>query len=132
MAPTHFRPLALLSFLLLAVTACASLGPASGSAVPPTSEPRSGGILRIGQNAADLGTLDPHFSSGTQDRALVDMVFNGLLRFKPGDATVFEPDLATALPEQRIDAAGKQVWEFNLRGGVLCQPLDGVPSSELT
>ena len=76
--------------------------------------------------------LDPHYASGTQDRALVDMVFNGLLRFKPGDATAFEPDLATALPAPITDADGKQVWTFFLRKGVMCHPSDGVPAYELT
>ena len=98
----------------------------------PKADQRSGGILRIGQNAADLGSLDPHFGSGTQDRALVDMVFNGLLRFKPGDATAFEPDLAQTLPGPTTDANGKQTWTFFLRKGVMCQPLDGVPAYELT
>jgi peptide/nickel transport system substrate-binding protein len=92
----------------------------------------SGGVLRIGQAAADLGTLDPHFGSGTQDRALVDMVFNGLIRYKPGDATTFEPDLATSLPGPSANADGKQTWTFDLRRGVMCQPTDGVPAYELT
>jgi peptide/nickel transport system substrate-binding protein len=103
--------------------------PGAGSA---TVQPRSGGILRIGQNAADLGSLDPHFGSGTQDRALVDMVFNGLLRFKPGDATAFEADIAATLPGPITNQQGKQVWTFILRHGVMCQPTDGVPSYELT
>src|SRR4029079_13191100 len=42
--------------------------------------------LRFGVNAADLATLDPHFASGTQDRTVVDMIFNGLVRFKPGNS----------------------------------------------
>ncbi|MFN2521407.1 MAG: ABC transporter substrate-binding protein, partial [Candidatus Limnocylindria bacterium] len=92
---------------------------------------RTGGILRFGQSAADVGTLDPHFASGTQDRSLVDMVFNALIRFKPGDGTQFEPDLAESLPEPKTDA-GKQTWTFTLRKGVMCQPTDGVPAYELT
>jgi peptide/nickel transport system substrate-binding protein len=89
-------------------------------------------ILRIGQNAGDVGSLDPHFASGTQDRALVDMVFNGLLRYKPGDATAFESDLAATLPGPITNAEGKQTWTFILRHGVLCQPSEGVPPYELT
>ncbi len=73
--------------------------------------------LRIAQNAADLASLDPHYAAGTQDRALVDMVFNGLVRFKPGDSTQIEPDLATAVPEPS-DQGGKQVWTFTLRDNV--------------
>jgi peptide/nickel transport system substrate-binding protein len=119
----------------LLLAACAPTSPAvNRESVPttPTQAARSGGILRIGQAAADLGSLDPHYASGTQDRALVDMVFNGLLRFKPGDATSFEPDLAETLPGPTTGANGQQMWTFNLRKGVMCQPSDGVPAYELT
>jgi peptide/nickel transport system substrate-binding protein len=68
--------------------------------------------LRFGVNAADLLTLDPHLASGTQDRTVVDMVFNGLVRFKPGNTAELEPDLATAIPEPEM-VDGKQVWTFN-------------------
>ncbi len=93
--------------------------------------PERGGILRLGQNAADLHSLDPHFATTTSDRATVDMVFNGLVRYKPGDGSVFEPDLAESLPEPEI-VDGKQVWTFALRKGVICHPTDQVPSYELT
>lgn len=96
----------------------------------PAAE-RSGGILRMGIRAADIASLDPHFATTTQDRALVDMVFNGLIRYKPGDSSVFEPDLATSLPEPEM-VDGKQVWTFELRRGVMCHPTDDVPSYELT
>jgi hypothetical protein len=80
--------------LFLLLTACAP-------ATAPEAAP--GGTLRIGQNGqnADLGTLDPHLATEAQDRALVDMLFNGLIRYKPGDATAFEPDLAISLPTLR-------------------------------
>jgi peptide/nickel transport system substrate-binding protein len=128
---------AMFALLCLVLTACASLYPAgvggtgASATARPAAEPR-GGILRIGQNAADLGSLDPHFASGTQDRALVDMVFNGLLRYKPGDATAFEADLAATLPVPTTNAAGKQVWTFFLRKGVMCHPSDSVAAYELT
>jgi peptide/nickel transport system substrate-binding protein len=89
------------------------------------------GVLRIGQNASDVGSLDPHFATTTQDRSLVDMVFNGLVRYKPGDGSVFEPDLAQSIPTPQ-STGGKQVWTFQLRKGVMCHPTDGVPSYELT
>ena len=89
------------------------------------------GVLRLGQNASDVGSLDPHFATTTQDRSLVDMVFNGLVRYKPGDGAVFEPDLASSLPTAKLEG-GKQVWTFQLRKGVMCHPTDGVPSYELT
>lgn len=92
---------------------------------------RSAGILRIAQNASDVGSLDPHFATTTQDRSLVDMVFNGLIRYKPGDGSAFEPDLATGLPAPKM-VDGKQVWTFQLRKGVMCHPTGGVPSYQLT
>ena len=99
--------------------------------VPIPYSAHAAGILRIAQNASDVGSLDPHFATTTQDRSLVDMVFNGLVRYKPGDGSVFEPDLATSLPTQRA-VEGKQVWTFQLRRGVMCHPTTGVPSYALT
>src|SRR5918911_1484021 len=93
---------ALLGALGLLLMACSQAAPASPTqpAAPAgqAAAARSGGVLRMAQDASDLGTLDPHFASGTQDRVVVDMVFNGLLRYKPGDGRSFEPDLATSLP----------------------------------
>lgn len=78
-------------------------------------------VLRFGVNAADLATLDPHSASGTQDRTVVDMVFNGLVRYVPGNSAEMEPDLAVAIPEpETVD--GKQVWTFELRDDVMCHP----------
>ena len=136
----HSKVFGLIALVSLAL-ACSAPAPAAPGA--PTQAPvsqstaaaasagRSGGVLRFGQSAADVGTLDPHYASGTQDRALVDMVFNALIRFKPGDATQFEPDLATALPQPTTDN-GKQVWNVSLRKGVMCHVSEGVPSYELT
>jgi peptide/nickel transport system substrate-binding protein len=98
------------------------------TATPEAKEPV---FLRYADKAADLGTMDPHFAASTNDRNLVDMIFNGLVRYKPGDGSVFEPDLAEALPEPEL-VDGKQVWTFNLRRGVMCHPSDQVPSYELT
>jgi len=87
--------------------------------------------LHLGVNAADLATLDPHFASGTQDRTVVDMVFNGLVRYVPGNSAEIEPDLATAIPEpEEVD--GKQVWTFQLREGVMCHPGPDSEAYELT
>jgi len=54
-------------------------------------------ILRFGANAADLKSLDPHKATTTNDRAVADMVFNGLVRFEPGNPANLEPDLALTL-----------------------------------
>ncbi len=90
-----------------------------GSAVAQDEGDRP--VLRFGVNAADLATLDPHFASGTQDRTVVDMVFNALVRFVPGNSAEMEPDIATAIPEPEI-VDGKQVWTFELRDDVMCHP----------
>jgi peptide/nickel transport system substrate-binding protein len=90
-------------------------------------------ILRVGQNAADLSSLDPHFATTTEARALVDMIFSGLLRYKPGDGSfeMMEPDLAEELPTMEM-VDGKQVWTFKLRQGVMCHPSGAMPAYELT
>jgi peptide/nickel transport system substrate-binding protein len=103
---------------------------ATDTPVPePTEEPEQ--VLRIAFDASDLSTLDPHFAAATQDRAIVDMVFNGLIRYRPGDISQFEPDLATAIPEPTTED-GKQVWVFELREGVMCHPWNGNEGYELT
>ena len=98
--------------------------------VTATPEPRSS-VLRFGIGYSDLGTMDPHLASSTGDRPLVDMIFNGLIRYKPGESTIFEPDLAVAIPEPEI-VDGKQVWVFELKQGVMVHPSDVTPSYELT
>jgi len=118
------RPIALVVMLL----------PATALALGPLAGPRAAGaagILKLAQLSSDLQTLDPHFAATTPDRSVVDMVFNGLIRYKPGDGSVFEPDLATALPTARV-ADGKQVWTFQLRKGVMCHGSEGVPTYPLT
>jgi peptide/nickel transport system substrate-binding protein len=115
-----------------AVKPAGTQAPAAPAATAaPAAAARSGGTLRVGQSAGDVGTADPHYASGTQDRALVDMVFNALVRYKPGDTTQFEPELATALPQPTTDG-GKQTWTASLRKGVMCHASEGVPSYELT
>ena len=66
--------------------------------------------------AQDIGTLDPDFAVGTQDRAPVVWIFTALVRFKPGsiDPKLIEPDLATAWEE----SPDGKVWTFHLRHGV--------------
>jgi peptide/nickel transport system substrate-binding protein len=138
--------LTVLLAVLLLLAACAPPAPppepteapaAAATSVPePTEEPEPTEppepvFLRYADKAADLGTLDPHFAASTNDRNVVDMIFNGLIRYKPGDGSAFEPDLATELPEPEL-VDGKQVWTFKLRSGVMCHPSDEVPSYELT
>jgi len=79
-------------------------------------------VLRLGTNAAGIQSLDPHVASATGDRTIVDMVFNGLVRFTPGDSSTFEPDLATEMPTPTENADGTQTWSFTLRDDVQCHP----------
>jgi peptide/nickel transport system substrate-binding protein len=89
----------------------------------------SGQVLKVAFDAADLRTLDPHYAAATMDRAVVDMVFNGLVRYKPGDITVIEPDLAE---RWEVSPDGK-TWTFYLRKGVRVHPFPGAPDGyELT
>lgn len=88
-------------------------------------------VLRLGADAGDLNTLDPHFASGTQDRTVVDMIFNGLVRFSPGDAGTIEADLATEIPEPVMEG-DVQTWTFTLRDDAMCHGWDGGESYQLT
>lgn len=89
-------------------------------------------VLRLGTNAADVVNLDPHIASATADRTIVDMVFNGLVRFTPGDSSSFEPDIATEMPVAEDQADGSQVWTFTLRDDVTCQPSASTEAYPLT
>lgn len=102
-----FVVLLLALFLTLAITGNAGAGNLS-------PEPD---LLRIGINATDIETLDPHLAASFQDRMVADMVFNGLLRYVPGNAPHFEPDLAENIPEPFI-VDGRQIWTFKLKKGV--------------
>jgi len=83
-------------------------------------------VLSMSLLAADIKILDPHYASATGDRLLVDMVFNGLLRYKPGLYPELEPDIAINIPKPEI-VAGKQIWTFNIRKGVITHPFPGYP-----
>ena len=75
-------------------------------------------VLNVGMAAADLGSLDPHRTATTPDKAVIGWMFNGLVRFKPGtmNPDQIEPDLA-----QSWDTSADQLtWTFHLRKGVQC------------
>ncbi|MCG8614692.1 MAG: ABC transporter substrate-binding protein [Desulfobacterales bacterium] len=88
-------------------------------------------ILKFGLHVSAMGNLDPHFAAGSQDRAFADMVFNGLLRYQPGNAPKIEPDLAESMPEFRMEG-GRQVWTVTLKKGVMFHDSPDVPAYELT
>jgi len=95
-------------------------GSLAHTAIPASADHAHGNnrkTLRFGIHVSEMGSLDPHFAAGSQDRALADMVFNGLLRYQPGNAPKIEPDLAEHIPGFEM-IGGRQVWTVKLRKGV--------------
>jgi peptide/nickel transport system substrate-binding protein len=89
-------------------------------------------VLRIALDTSDKGRLDPHVGVSANERAVISYMFSALVRYKPGDMTVFEPDLAESVPEPEL-RDGRQVWVFQLRQGVRTHPFPGYPDGyELT
>ena len=74
--------------------------------------------LVIGMGSADAGKLDPHIASTTPDKGLLQYMFNGLVRMKPGQISpdTIEPDLAESWSS---NPAGTE-WVFKIRHGVQC------------
>ena len=72
--------------------------------------------ITIGMSAPDIGQVDPHKATTTQDKPMTSWAFNGLVRFKPGsgDLAGLEPDLA----EKWVKSPDGLVWTFTLRKGV--------------
>lgn len=74
--------------------------------------------LVIGMGSADAGKLDPHLASTTPDKGLLNFIFNGLVRIKPGQASpdFIEPDLAESWTSNKDGTE----WTFKIRSGVEC------------
>jgi peptide/nickel transport system substrate-binding protein len=74
--------------------------------------------LVVGMGSADAGKLDPHLTSTTPDKGLLNWMFNGLVRLPPGkiNPEVIEPDLAESWTS---NPAGTE-WTFKIRRGVQC------------
>ncbi len=87
--------------------------------------------LRFGVHVADAGTFDPHLAKGSQDRALADMLFNGLLRYVPGQAPCFEPDLAEDFPDFHL-RNNNQIWTIRLKQPVFFHAENGEAPALLT
>lgn len=88
-------------------------------------------ILRYALHTSKLGSFDPDFAKGSQDRTYSDMVFNSLLRYAPGNSRQIEPDLATEIPRFVI-RQNKQIWTIYLRKGVFFHESPYSPAHELT
>lgn len=84
--------------------------------------------LVVGMQTQDAGVLDPHINSGTPGKALMNWMFNGLVRIKPGQASpdFIEPDIA----ESWTSSADGKEWTFKLRQGVQCHHDGGEFTSE--
>lgn len=74
--------------------------------------------LVVAAATADAGKLDPHLTSQGADKGMLNWVFNGLVRIKPGQINPesIEPDLA----ESWTSNADKTEWTFKIRNGVKC------------
>ena len=118
MVRRRWLPSVLAIVLFLSASTTGMLG--SASAQDAGDRP----VLRFGVNAADLATLDPHFASGTQDRTVVDMVFNGLVRFQAGRCLEYRTR-SRDRDSRAGDGGWKQAWTFTLRDDVMCHPWDG-------
>jgi peptide/nickel transport system substrate-binding protein len=95
---------------LLLATAMLSLGGGVTAAQAQES------ILQISAGGSDIATLDPHRATTNTDKALVGLIYNGLVRLTPGSADPkdLEPDLA----ERWESSADGKTWTFFLREGV--------------
>ena len=93
-----------------------------------------GQVLRMACKYSDAKNLDAHRATGSQDRVVVTLVFNGLLRYQPGNMSVdaIIPDLATEIPSPKVLADGRQQWILKLKQGVMTHPYEGNPGYELT
>ncbi len=75
--------------------------------------------LRVAVPGNDMATLDPFRASATLDTNVINWLFNGLVRIKPGQVNpeLIEPDLA----ESWTSSPDKKEWVFKLRDNVQCQ-----------
>jgi peptide/nickel transport system substrate-binding protein len=91
-------------------------------------------VLKSACKQSEAKTLDPHMATGSQDRVVVEMIFSGLLRYRPGDMSTeaIEPDLAKAVPAAKILPDGRQEWLVGLKPGVKTHPYEGKAGYELT
>jgi peptide/nickel transport system substrate-binding protein len=107
-----------LAFLMTFMLVFTSIGGilATGTGAQDDERP----VLRFGSSEADIQSMDPHIATGTQDRTIADMVFNGLVRFVPGTVSDFEADIAAELPEASENEDGTQTWTVTLRDDVMC------------
>ena len=123
--------LSLFMFHLPAHADKAAFSGALATGTAPAPEGNGNNVLKFAVHVSKMGKMDPHFAAGSQDRTFADMVFNGLLRYIPGNAPAIEPDLAAEMPTINT-GKGHQTWTVKLRKGVMFHPGPMTPSYELT
>jgi ABC-type transport system substrate-binding protein len=77
---------------------------------PAPSGPVYGGTITVGY-PSDVASFDPPVMWGPQEEAAIQLVYNGLYRWKYGTAEI-EPELAADMPQISDDGA---VWTIPLR-----------------
>ena len=100
----------------LRVVGALAIALSGGLALPGPSVAGDGAVLRISVTGTDIAKLEPHRATSTTDKAAVDWIFNGLVRFAPGSADPkdIEPDLAERW-ERLVDG---KTWTLHLREDV--------------
>ncbi|WP_342364224.1 ABC transporter substrate-binding protein [Terrarubrum flagellatum] len=108
------------------VSLAAALSMAAAFVATPSFAQKT--VLNVGMQSSDAGVLDPHLNSGTPGKAMLQWMFNGLVRIKPGELSpdFIEPDLA----ESWTSSPDGKTWTFNLRKGVQCHHGFGEFTSE--
>jgi len=98
--------------LMIAAALAAALGALSD---PALAQKRS---LTVANANSDIGKLDPHQTAAGGDKGLLNWVFNGLTRIRPGQASpeFIEPDLAESWTHNENGTE----WTFKIRQGVQC------------
>lgn len=101
------------SLIRLASTAALVAALCAAFTAPASAQEK---VLRIGAQATDIGTLDPHRTSATHEKGPIGWIFGGLVRFPPGsaDPAKIEGDLA----ESWQSSPDGLTWTFKLRRGV--------------
>ena len=99
-------------FVSILVTALLGLGAGGASSLSLAQEK----VLRVGAQATDISTLDPHRTATTHEKGAISWMFGGLVRFAPGSASPdkLEGDLADSWER----SADGMVWTFKLKRGV--------------
>lgn len=74
-------------------------------------------VLTFATEGRDIGSIDPHFATAFPEYALVEALFNGLVRFPPGESVNIE-DIEADLARDWESNEDSSVWTFYLREGV--------------